>query len=221
MIFRLTFVRKHAFNLPHCFLTMASASKRKSDGEGGGGAKSAKRAPGHWSLGLKASMEDPELRVVADDKIVIIKDKYPKVSPLNIVYLRNWSNHRKIRFFFFFHVLQLVIVSVLTKKLDTTYLCHLMKSNCNSIFATFMFHYNSCELKICLSLMLLVQFSARILINIYLHIYYFYFLLFFFFFFVVFHRDVRGMLFTISVICCWQIVIAVVSVVTIIIIIIL
>lgn len=36
--------------------------------------------PGHWSMGLLASMEDPKLRVEADDKIVIIKDKYPKVK---------------------------------------------------------------------------------------------------------------------------------------------
>ena len=35
---------------------------------------------GHWSQGLKASMEDPELKVEEDEEIVIIKDKYPKVS---------------------------------------------------------------------------------------------------------------------------------------------
>ncbi|XP_042903823.1 aprataxin isoform X2 [Parasteatoda tepidariorum] len=33
---------------------------------------------GHWSQGLKASMEDPELLVESDDLVVIIKDKYPK-----------------------------------------------------------------------------------------------------------------------------------------------
>ncbi|XP_014680665.1 PREDICTED: aprataxin-like isoform X2 [Priapulus caudatus] len=33
---------------------------------------------GHWSLGLKASMDDPELRVDRDEMVVIIKDKYPK-----------------------------------------------------------------------------------------------------------------------------------------------
>ncbi|CAE1323938.1 APTX [Acanthosepion pharaonis] len=31
-------------------------------------------------MGLLASMEDPKLRVEADDKIVIIKDKYPKAK---------------------------------------------------------------------------------------------------------------------------------------------
>ena len=41
--------------------------------------KSPHRGKGHWSLGLYASMEDPELRVLDDEKAVIIKDKYPKV----------------------------------------------------------------------------------------------------------------------------------------------
>ncbi|KAG1698546.1 Aprataxin [Nymphon striatum] len=34
----------------------------------------------HWSLGLKTSMEDPNLKVEEDDKVVIIKDKYPKAK---------------------------------------------------------------------------------------------------------------------------------------------
>ncbi|TWW59643.1 Aprataxin, partial [Takifugu flavidus] len=33
---------------------------------------------GHWNLGLKASMQDPEMQVYKDDKVVVIKDKYPK-----------------------------------------------------------------------------------------------------------------------------------------------
>ncbi|XP_077460937.1 aprataxin [Stigmatopora argus] len=33
---------------------------------------------GHWSQGLKASMQDPNLQVYKDDKVVVIKDKYPK-----------------------------------------------------------------------------------------------------------------------------------------------
>ncbi|KAL2749668.1 aprataxin-like [Vespula maculifrons] len=32
----------------------------------------------HWSLGLLDSMKDPTLKVVEDDSIVVIKDKYPK-----------------------------------------------------------------------------------------------------------------------------------------------
>ncbi|CAL4088427.1 unnamed protein product, partial [Meganyctiphanes norvegica] len=37
-----------------------------------------KKQQGHWSLGLLTSMNDPELLIEKDDKIVIIKDKYPK-----------------------------------------------------------------------------------------------------------------------------------------------
>ena len=37
------------------------------------------KGTGHWSMGLLASMDDPELKVTEDGKVVIIKDKYPKV----------------------------------------------------------------------------------------------------------------------------------------------
>ncbi|KAM4708248.1 aprataxin isoform 2-T2 [Discoglossus pictus] len=33
---------------------------------------------GHWSQGLKVSMQDPAMQVYKDDKVVVIKDKYPK-----------------------------------------------------------------------------------------------------------------------------------------------
>ncbi|KAM5194040.1 aprataxin isoform 2-T2 [Mantella aurantiaca] len=33
---------------------------------------------GHWSQGLKISMQDPKMQVFKDDKVVVIKDKYPK-----------------------------------------------------------------------------------------------------------------------------------------------
>ncbi|XP_018593803.1 aprataxin isoform X2 [Scleropages formosus] len=33
---------------------------------------------GHWSQGLKASMQDPKMQVYKDDMVVVIKDKYPK-----------------------------------------------------------------------------------------------------------------------------------------------
>ncbi|XP_043107084.1 aprataxin isoform X2 [Puntigrus tetrazona] len=33
---------------------------------------------GHWSQGLKASMQDPKMQVYKDDRVVVIKDKYPK-----------------------------------------------------------------------------------------------------------------------------------------------
>ena len=42
----------------------------------------AKKPFGHWSQGLLASMDDPELKVESDDKVVIIKDKYPKVQAM-------------------------------------------------------------------------------------------------------------------------------------------
>ncbi|OAD57226.1 Aprataxin [Eufriesea mexicana] len=34
----------------------------------------------HWATGLLVSMEDPEYRVKEDDKVVVIKDKYPKAQ---------------------------------------------------------------------------------------------------------------------------------------------
>jgi len=52
--------------------------KRKALENGAGPA--IKKKVGHWSLGLKASMDDPELQVEKDEKIVIIKDKYPKAK---------------------------------------------------------------------------------------------------------------------------------------------
>ncbi|XP_037328471.1 aprataxin isoform X1 [Pungitius pungitius] len=33
---------------------------------------------GHWSQGLKTSMQDPKMQIYKDDKVVVIKDKYPK-----------------------------------------------------------------------------------------------------------------------------------------------
>lgn len=54
------------------------ALKRKFDDTVKESNKDSKK--GHWSLGLKSSMEDPKLKVEEDDKLVIIKDKYPKVS---------------------------------------------------------------------------------------------------------------------------------------------
>lgn len=35
---------------------------------------------GHWSQGLKVSMQDPTMQVFKDDKVVVIKDKYPKAQ---------------------------------------------------------------------------------------------------------------------------------------------
>jgi len=45
---------------------------------GNGDCHQAKK-PAFWAAGLKAAIDDPKLHVFTDDKIVIIKDKYPKV----------------------------------------------------------------------------------------------------------------------------------------------
>ncbi|XP_069024312.1 aprataxin [Embiotoca jacksoni] len=43
-----------------------------------GEATKASESAGHWSQGLKASMQDPKMQVYKDDKVVVIIDKYPK-----------------------------------------------------------------------------------------------------------------------------------------------
>ena len=64
-----------------CCLDMAEGStvKRKIETQNASKGPPAKKPFGHWSQGLLASMDDPELKVDSDDKIVIIEDKYPKV----------------------------------------------------------------------------------------------------------------------------------------------
>ncbi|XP_029907571.1 aprataxin [Myripristis murdjan] len=39
---------------------------------------STKETVGHWSQGLKTSMQDPKMQVYKDERVVVIKDKYPK-----------------------------------------------------------------------------------------------------------------------------------------------
>ena len=60
-----------------CRMAAHSASKRP--GSPAGGSK-AEKPFGHWSQGLLAAMDDPDLKIEEDDKVVIIKDKYPKVD---------------------------------------------------------------------------------------------------------------------------------------------
>ncbi|XP_062243791.1 aprataxin [Platichthys flesus] len=43
-----------------------------------GEATNTSESVGHWSQGLKTSMQDPKMQVYKDDKVVVIKDKYPK-----------------------------------------------------------------------------------------------------------------------------------------------
>ena len=38
-----------------------------------------KKIAGHWSMGLKSAMDDPDIQVDSDEHVVVIKDKYPKV----------------------------------------------------------------------------------------------------------------------------------------------
>ncbi|NXU95357.1 APTX protein, partial [Xiphorhynchus elegans] len=44
----------------------------------GTSSKKASEHLGHWSQGLKSSMQDPKMQVYKDGKTVVIKDKYPK-----------------------------------------------------------------------------------------------------------------------------------------------
>ncbi|XP_037775210.1 aprataxin-like [Penaeus monodon] len=55
---------------------MATAAPSKRPAPDSTSIQPAKKA--HWSQGLLASMNDPNLVVLSDDRIVIIKDKYPK-----------------------------------------------------------------------------------------------------------------------------------------------
>lgn len=41
-------------------------------------ASNKKDSLGHWSQGLKISMQDPKMQVYKDEQVVVIKDKYPK-----------------------------------------------------------------------------------------------------------------------------------------------
>ena len=47
-----------------------------------------RKAPGHWSLQLLASMENPELRVQSNELTVTIKDAYPKAKHHYLVLAR-------------------------------------------------------------------------------------------------------------------------------------
>jgi hypothetical protein len=55
------------------------SKKRRQEDEG---TRPGKKIVNHWSMGLLSSMQDPELLIKEDDKVVTIKDKYPKVNKL-------------------------------------------------------------------------------------------------------------------------------------------
>lgn len=58
---------------------MAKAVKRKNEGDTESKAKKP-TAVGHWAQGLLNAMEDPNLQIYADNRVVVIKDKYPKAQ---------------------------------------------------------------------------------------------------------------------------------------------
>ena len=44
------------------------------------------KAAGHWSKGLLSAMNDPEAVVDTESDLVTIKDKYPKVKKMFLLY---------------------------------------------------------------------------------------------------------------------------------------
>ena len=52
--------------------------KRGAGASGATAAPPAKRPTGHWSQGLLLSISDPSMVVKSDDRVVMIRDKYPK-----------------------------------------------------------------------------------------------------------------------------------------------
>lgn len=59
---------------------MSKGIKRLTEGETGSQPEAKKPAFGHWANGLLAAMYDPNLRVYADDRVVVIRDRYPKAK---------------------------------------------------------------------------------------------------------------------------------------------
>jgi hypothetical protein len=57
------------------------STKRNQDED----TKSVKKPASHWAMGLLSSMKDPELFIKEDDTVVIIKDKYPKVTQTEVL----------------------------------------------------------------------------------------------------------------------------------------
>ncbi|XP_062603273.1 aprataxin-like [Saccostrea cucullata] len=56
------------------------ATKRKMDEKQDDSKVTSKKPVPFWKTGLLSSMHDPELQVYKDDKLIIIKDKYPKAK---------------------------------------------------------------------------------------------------------------------------------------------
>lgn len=56
------------------------ATKRKNQEKEDASKSKKQKSKSHWALGLLSAMSDPNLVVKEDDRIVIIKDKFPKVN---------------------------------------------------------------------------------------------------------------------------------------------
>lgn len=56
---------------------MSNNLKRKNDEEA---VNPSKKSAGFWANGLLGAMDDPNLRVYSDSRVVVIKDKYPKAQ---------------------------------------------------------------------------------------------------------------------------------------------
>lgn len=69
-----------ALSVSYLKYSQVMASKRKSEGKSEDDKVSAKKPAPFWKTGLLSSMHDPDLQVYKDDKVIIIKDKYPKVG---------------------------------------------------------------------------------------------------------------------------------------------
>lgn len=65
---------KRSVQTPKAAAEKTNSSPSVGDGEN----KKTNVNVGHWSQGLKTSMQDPQMQVYKDDKVVVIKDKYPK-----------------------------------------------------------------------------------------------------------------------------------------------
>lgn len=68
----------HSFYLRNLNELFIMSTKRKNPNNAENTSKKLKTTSNHWSLGLLGSLEDPELKVLSDDLVTVIKDKYPK-----------------------------------------------------------------------------------------------------------------------------------------------
>nr|CAD7438894.1 unnamed protein product [Timema bartmani] len=69
-------------------------TKRSHDGSKVSDPETPEKKSGHWAFGLLTSMKDSKSLVEEDTKIVVIKDKYPKVKLAQIQMMGlSWCHH--------------------------------------------------------------------------------------------------------------------------------